>query len=53
MLNSNSELHTRVMNHISQIYPADNVEQLSQQLINAMGLDQQYNEPEQHKNHWD
>jgi sucrose phosphorylase len=47
------ELHTRVNNHIGQIYPDIDAAELGSRLINGMGLDKSCAEPEQHKNHWD
>lgn len=46
------ELHARVISHVSQIYPEQNAEKLGARFIECMGLDKQYDEPEQHKNHW-
>jgi sucrose phosphorylase len=46
------ELRTRVINHISQIYPEQNAEKLATRYIECMGLDQHFEEPSQHTNHW-
>ena len=46
------ELHARVINHVSQIYPDVDSEELSSRLISCMGLDENFSEAEQHKNHW-
>ncbi len=46
------ELHTRVINHVTQIYPEQDAEVLATSLIKTMGLDKEFNEPERHKNHW-
>jgi len=46
------ELRARVINHIKQIYPGQDAEELGTRLIECMGLDKHYEEPEQHKNHW-
>lgn len=46
------ELHARVLAHINQIYPEQNVHELCSSLIECMGLNKKLTEPEQHKNHW-
>ncbi|MBL1142471.1 MAG: sugar phosphorylase [Proteobacteria bacterium] len=48
-----NELHKRVINHVNQIYPEHSAEELSMKFIKCMGLDKHYDEPMQHKNHWD
>jgi sucrose phosphorylase len=47
-----NELRTRVINHISQIYPEQDSEELATRYIECMGLDKHFNEPAQHTNHW-
>lgn len=47
-----SELQTRLINHLVQIYPEHNNEVLSARLISTMGLHEECREPEQYKNHW-
>ena len=47
------ELHARIVNHVAQIYPDLDTEELGLRLMAAMGLNEQHETPEQHKNHWD
>jgi sucrose phosphorylase len=47
------ELHARVTGHLNQIYKEQNVEELASRLIKTMGLDEHFEEPVRHKNHWD
>jgi len=47
-----NELHTRVTEHLNQIYPEIKVDEFASKLIETMGLDKGYSEPARHKNHW-
>lgn len=47
-----NELHSRVTEHLNQIYPEIKTEELALRLIQKMGLDEGCGEPERHKNHW-
>jgi sucrose phosphorylase len=47
------ELHARLVNHVSQIYPDVDAADLSSRLISRMGLDEYCSAPEQYQNHWD
>lgn len=48
-----SELTIKIINHLQQIYPEHNIEDLSSRIISAMGLEQIDVQPKQHINHWD
>lgn len=47
------ELQARVINHLQQIYTNQDLDVFSSRLIEAMGLQNHYETPEQHKNLWD
>ncbi len=46
------ELKTLVINHITQIYPEQDAEQLSKRLIDAMGIDGNCKQPMYHQDLW-
>ena len=48
-----SELKTRIHNHIQQIYPGLDIEQYCNKLLSEMGLENCDITPQQHINHWD
>ncbi len=48
-----SELNTKLINHLQQIYSEHNIETLSSRIISEMGLENIDAQPQQHVNHWD
>lgn len=47
------ELKARIINHLQQIYTGHDLDELSTRLIETIGLQDHYETPVQHTNHWD